>query len=217
MYVNPHFAERDLAVLHEAIEDARFGVLVLCAAGPMAAHVPFVLKRECGACGTLQAHVAKRDPIARHIGTGEEALAIFSGPRAYVSPRSLPERGLPTYNYVAVHARGRPNVLEGAEAVTQHLGELAAVHERGREKPWSIDEADPGQIERLLEHIVAFELPIESIQGKRKLSQNRSATNRAGVIAGLRADGREQPAAVADLMAGYVYGSDAEQSLVSGL
>jgi transcriptional regulator len=215
MYVNPHFAERDLSVLHDAIEASRFGTLVLCADGPLAAHIPFVLRREEGRLGTLCAHVAHNDPLARRLGSGGEALAIFGGPRAYVSPRWLPQGGLPTYNYVAVHAYGRPRVLDEPEAVLRHLGELVDAHELPRESSWAIAEAAPGQVAGLLAHIVAFELPIDSIQGKRKLSQNRSAENRAGVIAGLRAAGGEQEVAIAELMAGYSYPSDEEQGLVA--
>ncbi len=218
MYVNEHFAERDLDVLHDLIEESRFGVLVLCADGPLAAHIPFVLDRDAGPKGTLCAHVARADPLARHLGAGGEALAIFAGPRAYVSPEWLPEGGLPTYNYVAVHAYGTPKVIDEPESVERHLGELVAAHERPRAGlravPWSIEDAEPGKVAGLLKHIVAFDLPIASIQGKRKLSQNRSAENRSGVISGLRAEGGEDQVAVAALMAGYAYGSDVEQSLV---
>src|ERR1700690_1372430 len=112
MYVNPHFAETDLPVLHDTIEAVRFGLLVLCADGPRAAHIPFVLHRDEGRYGTLLAHVARNDPLARHLGSAGEALAIFSGPRAYVSPRWYPSGGLPTYNFLAVHAHGRPRLLE---------------------------------------------------------------------------------------------------------
>ncbi len=218
MYVNKHFAERDLTSLHDLIESFRFGVLVLCADGPLAAHIPFVLDRDAGLYGTLYAHVAKADPLARRLGSGGEALAIFGGPRAYVSPKWLPEGGLPTYNFIAVHAYGTPSVIDEPGQVERHLGQLAAAHERPRARPggapWSIEDAEPGQIAGLLDHIVAFELPIASIQGKRKLSQNRSAENRAGVIEGLRAEGGEDQATIAGLMAGYAYESDVEQSLV---
>ena len=224
MYVSKHFAERDLNVLHDSIEESRFGVLVLCGDGPLAAHIPFVLERDAGPRGTLRAHVARADPLARQLGAGAEALAIFGGPKAYVSPRWLAHGGLPTYNYVAVHAHGTPAVLAEPSAVWRHLGELAEVHERERARtstrhpsaaPWSIEDAEPGLVERLLEHIVAFELPIASIQGKRKLSQNRSAENRAAVISGLRDGGGEDQVAIAELMAGYLYDSDVERSLVS--
>src|SRR5258708_36227064 len=116
MYVNPHFAERDLTVMHDLIEAVRFGVLVVCADGPLAAHIPFVLHRKEGERGTLVAHVAAADPLARFLDGQHEALAIFSGPRAYVSPSWCPRGGLPTYNYTAVHAYGRPRAIGEREA-----------------------------------------------------------------------------------------------------
>jgi len=207
MYVNPHFAERELPVLHDAIEAARFGLLVLCADGPLAAHIPFVLHREEGSYGTLCAHVAGNDPLARHLGDGREALAVFGGPRAYVSPRWYAGAGLPTYNYVAVHAYGRPRPVEDRDAVLAHLAELAEVHERGRSDPWRFGEAPAEDLARLLPHLLAFTLPIDAIQGKRKLSQNRSPEDRDGVIDGLRQRGGDDDLAIAEAMVGYRYAS----------
>ena len=212
MYVNPHFAERELPVLHDAIEAARFGLLVLCADGPLAAHIPFVLHREEGSYGTLCAHVAGNDPLARHLGDGREALAVFGGPRAYVSPRWYAGAGLPTYNYVAVHAYGRPRPVEDRDAVLAHLAELAEVHERGRSDPWRFGEAPPKDLARLLPHILAFTLPIDAIQGKRKLSQNRSAEDRDGVIDGLRKRAGDDDLTIAEAMVGYPYASSGPDS-----
>jgi transcriptional regulator len=198
MYVKPDYAARDLPLLHEMIESARFGLLVLCADGPLAAHIPFVLHRDRGPFGTLVAHVARADPLARHLAAGPEALAIFSGPRAYVSPRWYPDGGLPTYNFLAVHACGRPRPLEDRDAVLAHLAELVAVHEAG--SPWSLDSAPDGRVDELLPHILAFTLEISSIQGKRKLSQTRSAEERAGVIQGLSERGSEDDLEIAAVM-----------------
>jgi transcriptional regulator len=207
MYVNPHFAERDLPVLHDAIEATRFGLLVLCADSLLAAHIPFVLHREEGPYGTLFAHVAENDPLARHLGDGREVLAVFGGPRAYVSPRWYAGGGLPTYNYVAVHAYGCPRLVEDRDAVLAHLTELAEAHERGSSDPWRFDEAPTDDLARLLPHLLAFTLPIDAIQGKRKLSQNRSAEDRAGVIDGLRQRGGDDDLVIADTMIGYPYPS----------
>jgi transcriptional regulator len=198
MYVKSDYAERELPVLHDMIDTARFGLLVLCVDGPLAAHIPFVLHRSEGQYGTLVAHVARVDPLARHLGDGHEALAIFSGPRAYVSPRWYPDGGLPTYNFLAVHASGRPRPLEDRDAVLAHLAELVAVHEIG--SPWSLASAPEGRVEELLPNILAFTLEISSIQGKRKLSQNRSAEERVGVIRGLSARGGEDDRAIVEAM-----------------
>jgi transcriptional regulator len=223
MYVNPLYAERELGVLHEMIEDARFGLLVLCAGGPLAAHIPFVLRREEGPNGTLLAHVARIDPLARHLGEaqgaheahegheghealdGREALAIFSGPKAYVSPQwyeggGLRGGGLPTYNFLAVHVHGRPRLLEDRDEVLAYLAELVDVHEQRFSSPWSLASAAEDHVDELLPHIVAFRLEIEAIQGKRKLSQNKTAEDRDGVIRGLRARASDDQEAIAAAM-----------------
>jgi transcriptional regulator len=213
MYVNPHFAERELPVLHDTIDAVRFGQLVLCADGPLAAHIPFVLHRGQGRLGTLAAHLARNDPLVRHLDDEREALALFSGPRAYVSPRWYPGGGLPTYNFLAVHAYGRPRAVD-REATLAHLAELVDVHEREFPEPWPLSSAPSGEIEALLGHIVAFTLEIDAIQGKRKLSQNRSAEDRAGVIAGLRERGGDDDRALAEAMVLHPYASGEAQPII---
>ncbi|HEY2282389.1 MAG TPA: FMN-binding negative transcriptional regulator [Solirubrobacteraceae bacterium] len=205
MYVNPHFAERELPVLQDIIESVRFGVLVICSDGPLAAHIPFVLHRDEGRFGTLVAHVSARDPLARHLDGEHEALAIFSAPRAYVSPRWCPSGGLPTYNFLAVHAYGRAHRLEDPDVVLGHLSELVEVHEERFSQPWSLAAVAADYVDERLPHIAAFTLRIDALQGKRKLSQNRTAEDREGIIGGLRERGRDDDLAIAEVMAGYPY------------
>jgi transcriptional regulator len=207
MYVNPHFAERELPVLQDIIEDVRFGVLVICSEGPLAAHIPFVLHRHEGRFGTLVAHVSARDPLARHLNGEHEALAIFSAPHAYVSPRWCPSGGLPTYNFLAVHAYGRPRRLEDPNVVLGHLAELVAAHEQRFSQPWSLAAVAPEYVDERLPRIAAFSLEIEAVQGKRKLSQNRTPEDRDGIVGGLRDRGGDDDLAVAEAMAGYPYAS----------
>lgn len=213
MYVNPHFAERELPVLHDTIEAVRFGVLVIGADGPLAAHIPFVLHRDEGTYGTLVAHVSARDPLARHLDGEHEALAIFSAPRAYISPRWCPSGGLPTYNYLAVHAYGRPRVLDDPDVVLTHLGELVDVHEERFSPPWSLASVAEDYIDERLPHITAFRFEIAALQGKRKLSQNRTSEDRNGIISGLRERGGDDDLAIAEAMAIYPYSSREAQSL----
>lgn len=199
MYVKPEYREHELPALHDMIEAVRFGLLVLSAGGPLAAHIPFVLHREEGRSGTLVAHLPRKDPLAR-LGAGHEALAIFTGPRAYISPRWYSHDGLPTYNFLAVHAYGHPRPLEDHDAVIAHLSELAAVHEQAFADPWSLASAAEDRVDGLLGHITAFTLEIEAIQGKRKLSQNKVAEDRDGVIAGLRERGSDDDLEIANAM-----------------
>jgi transcriptional regulator len=205
MYVNPHFAERELPVLHDTIEAVRFGVLVICADGPLAAHIPFVLHRDEGRYGTLIAHVSARDPLARHLDGEHEALAIFSAPRAYISPRWCPSGGLPTYNFLAVHAYGHPHRLEDRDVVLDHLSELVTVHEQRFSQPWSLAAVADEYVHERLPHIAAFSLEIGALQGKRKLSQNRTPEDRRGIIEGLRERGGDDDLAIAEVMTGYTY------------
>jgi transcriptional regulator len=200
VYVKPEYREHELPALHDMIEAVRFGLLVLSAGGPLAAHIPFVLHREEGRSGTLVAHLPRKDPLARHLGAGHEALAIFTGPRAYISPRWYSHDGLPTYNFLAVHAYGHPRPLEDHDAVLAHLSELAAVHEQTFADPWSIASASEEHVSELLGHITAFTLEISAIQGKRKLSQNKVAEDRDGVIAGLRERGSDDDLEIANAM-----------------
>ena len=141
------------------------------------------------------------DPIARHLDGGREALAIFSGPRAYISPRWYPSGGLPTYNFLAVHAYGRPRPLEDRDAVRAHLTELVDVHEQRFPDPWPLASASQEDVAGLLPRIAAFRLEIETIQGKRKLSQNRAVEDRDGVVRGLRERGTDDDRTLAEAMA----------------
>jgi transcriptional regulator len=173
---------------------------VLSAGGPLAAHIPFVLHREEGRHGTLVAHVPRNDPLARHLDAEHEALAIFTGPRAYISPRWYAHDGLPTYNFLAVHAYGHPRPLQDRDAVLAHLTELTGVHEQSFSDPWSLASASEDYVSGLLPHITAFTLEIETIQGKRKLSQNKVAEDRDGVIQGLRERGADDDLTIAGAM-----------------
>ena len=111
--------------------------------------------------------------------------------------------GLPTYNFLAVHAHGRPRLLEDRDEVLAYLAELVDVHEQRFSSPWSLASAAEGHVEELLPHIVAFRLEIEAIQGKRKLSQNKTAEDRDGVIRGLHARASDDDRAIAEAMADY--------------
>jgi transcriptional regulator len=203
MYTPAPFAETDTATLHALIAANGFGLLVTVADGaPVVSHLPFTLDRARGRHGTLLSHMARANPQWRGFDGGGEALAVFQGPHGYVSPRWYrPGAAVPTWNYAVVHAWGVPRIVEDAASVRRQQADLAAAYEGNAADAWSLERQPGGYIDGMLRGIVAFELPIARLEGKFKLSQNRSAADRAGVVDGLRGSGRPGDAALADLMA----------------
>jgi transcriptional regulator len=155
--------------------------------------VPFLLDRERG---VLHCHVARANPQWQELGLAPEVLVVFTGPHAYVSPTWYTETGVPTWNYTAVHVYGAAHCIDDPAHTARHVEALAAKYERGSAAPW-VPDYDPLR----LGGIVGIEVRIRSIEGKFKLSQNRSAADRAGVIVKLRASGRDNDVALASLMA----------------
>jgi transcriptional regulator len=202
MYVPRHFAETDRDELYAHMRASGFATLVsVCEGALFATHVPLLLDPARGPLGTLVGHVARANPHAHSLAVRAPALAIFHGPHAYVSPRWLRgEAAVPTWNYTAVHATGTPRVLDDARAVRELLERMAETYEAAAAEPWNLDRLPARAAEALQRAIVAFELPIERLEGKRKLSQNKSPADRLGVIEGLRAEGDAASVAVAEAM-----------------
>ena len=195
MYIPSHFRESDERVLAEFIDAYAFGTLVTTERGlPFASHVPFLHDREGR---TLHAHVARGNPQWQHIASNPEVLVMFQGPHGYVSPTWYANPGVPTWNYTAVHVYGRARALDDAAATGRHVEKLAVRFERDSAAPWV-----PVYDRKMLAGIVGIEIAISAIQGKFKLSQNRSAEDRAGVVARLEARGGDEPTALAKLVAG---------------
>jgi transcriptional regulator len=195
MYIPNHFRESDERVLAEFIDAYSFGTLVTVeGALPFASHLPFLHDREGR---TLHAHVARGNPQWQHIAANADVLVMFQGPHGYVSPTWYAAPGVPTWNYTAVHVYGRARVLDDAAATGRHVEKLAARFERGSAAPWT-----PDYDTRRLAGIVGVEIAIGEIQGKFKLSQNRSAEDRTRVVARLEAGGTDESTALAKLVAG---------------
>lgn len=201
MYVPHHFREERLDVLHAIIEENSFGTLVSSTPeGLVATHIPFLLDRSSGRLGTLRAHVARANTHWTYLAA-REALAMFLGAHAYVSPSWYASTDrVPTWNYVAVHAYGTPRLIEDAGVLRQLVEETVSRYESGFERPWKTSSVDDRTLDGLLRGIVGFEIPIERIDGKRKLGQNRSIADREGMAQGLRAHGGASGAAIADLV-----------------
>ena len=207
MYVPRAFAVDDIPMLHQQMLATPLPVLVTHASqGMIASHVPLLLNPDEGACGTLYGHLARANPHGKALAEGTETLVIFSGEQAYISPSFYPgkaEHGkaVPTWNYLAVHAYGTAEVFEDAERLLALVSRLSNQHEAGRSQPWSVSDAPADYIDSMLKAIVGFRLPITRLDGKRKLSQNRDATDQAGVRKGLLANSNPQDHALAHLMA----------------
>ena len=206
MYTPKAFAIDDLPQLQQQILGTRLALLVTHGEqGLQASHLPLLLNTQEGPYGTLYGHFAKANAQWKELQSGAEALVIFAGADAYVSPGFYPSKAehgkvVPTWNYVAVHAYGSAEVFTDAERLLTLVSALTDRHEAGRVQPWKVADAPPDYIDGMLKAIVGFALPIQRLEGKRKLSQNRSAEDIAGVREGLAASPEINDQTLARLM-----------------
>jgi transcriptional regulator len=205
MYTPPAFREDEPVALMQVMREARLATLVTATVdGLMATPLPLILDPGEGPHGTLHGHLARANPQWQAAVTGE-ALVIFSGPDAYVTPSwyaSKAEHGkvVPTWNYAAVHAYGRPEFYEDEERLLAVVSRLTDLHEGTRDAPWAVSDAPPPFVRAQLKGIVGLKLGIARIEGKIKMSQNRPEADRAGVAAGLAASTREDDRRVAAMV-----------------
>lgn len=203
MYLPEHFAESRPQILHAVMRANPLATLVTLADGePVADEIPCLLDAERG---VLRAHVARANPLWRTHPAGRRALAIFRGPQAYVSPgwyASKAEHGrvVPTWNYVVVQATGTLRVIDDAAWLRAQLDELTLAQETHRPSPWAVDQAPADFVAQQLRAIVGIEIALTALNGKWKTSQNRDRADRAGVAAGLAAEGHEPAARMAGLI-----------------
>lgn len=198
MYIPAPFRQDDLAELHALVSRYSFATLVTQHDGsPFATHLPVLLDSARGPCGTLRAHLARANPQCEDLADGQEALVIFQGPHAYVSPSSYETHpSVPTWDYAVVHAYGVPRIVD-AEALYGILSDLVAKYESGRANPWSFD-LPRDYLQGMMRGIVGFEIEVARLEGKYKLSQNRSDTDRDGVAIALRDTGSREANVVAE-------------------
>tara|TARA_Y100001936_G_scaffold233137_1_gene258752 strand:+ start:95 stop:694 length:600 start_codon:yes stop_codon:yes gene_type:complete len=194
MYIPKKFAETDRDILFGVIRRYDFGLLV-CETpdGPMATHIPFRLEDDC-----LLTHMARANPHWKSFADDKQVLVIFQGPHCYVSPRwyeSAPE--VPTWNYVAVHAYGVPHIIEDLDEVTAGQVALVDDYEQG---VWRLQDQGEDYVNNMARAIVSIRIPIERIEGKFKLNQNKSAEKRQKVIAQLKTSDDPLARDVAKLM-----------------
>lgn len=207
MYMPSHFEEKRTEILQQLIREHNFGTLVtLNPDGLDANHIPFEIDPAIGAFGTLRAHVARNNPVWRNFSADVDALAVFQGAHAYITPSwyaTKQETGkvVPTYNYMVVHAYGPLRIVEDTAWLRGLVERLTDRHEADRPAPWRVTDAPGEYIDKMLAAIVGIEMPIVKLVGKWKVSQNQPQVNRAGVADGLREIGNDHAHAMADAVA----------------
>jgi transcriptional regulator len=205
MYMPPAFRVDDPGELHAMMRAARLCNFVTATAdGLMATALPPIFDPQEGAYGTLYGHLAKANPQWRSPPIGN-ALAIFMGPDGYVTPSwyaAKQEHGkvVPTWNYTSVHVHGQVEYFEDSERLRQVVTRLTDLHEHERAQPWAVTDAPEVFVQAQLNGIVGVRMPVSRIEGKRKLSQNRSAEDRSGVAQGLAESDRPTERALAGLI-----------------
>ena len=164
--------------------------------GLNAEHIPFLIRTNTSSGTMLCAHIAKANPLWKALESGASVLVLFQGDNSYISPNWYPSkktdsRVVPTWNYTAVHAKGRIEFIHDSEWLLSLLNDLTQFHEQTQSRPWEVSDAPEGFIERQLSAIVGLEIVVDDVLGKFKLSQNQSSENRQGVQSGLKRCGRD--------------------------
>jgi transcriptional regulator len=201
MYIPKAFREDDIGKLYNFIQAYSFATLVTQHEGmPFATHLPFLLDAERGPNGILLAHMARANPQWHDFASAQEVLVIFQGPHTYISPSWYEvELSVPTWNYAVVHIYGLPRLIEDQEELYNLLKTLIQTHEAHFENPWPFQLSED-YLQKMMRGIVGFEIEITRLEGKFKLSQNRTETERENVIAALQETSDIHSRDVAELM-----------------
>ena len=206
MYEPPLHRQDDPAALHALIRAHPLGLLISCGpSGLLANAIPFILDAEAAPRPILRAHLARANAQLRDLAETNEALVVFQGVDHYVSPswyatKVLTHKVVPTWNYLIVQARGKPRVIEDAPWLRAQIEALTLSQESQRSAPWAVGDAPPDFVAQQMRAIVGLEIEVADIRGKWKASQNRNEADRAGVVAGLEAEGSEAALAMAEVV-----------------
>ncbi|NOX51753.1 MAG: FMN-binding negative transcriptional regulator [Gammaproteobacteria bacterium] len=206
MYVQPQFEESRPAVLHELIRTHPLATLIVIHNDDIAVnHIPLFVNTDKGDLGVLQGHLPRANSIWESFDGKTKCVAVFQGPATYISPSWYPSKhehgkAVPTWNYVVTHAHGYPRAVEDKDWLLRHLNKLTDQQESNQRLPWRVCDAPTEFTDKMLSHIIGFEMPIVSIQGKWKVSQNRPAKDQLGVIENLLKQGDDNAMAMADLI-----------------
>lgn len=207
VYIPKHFNEQKVSVMHELMRVCPLATLVTIASNGLTAnHIPLLLVENLSPFGTLQGHVARANPVWRDSLPEVEALAVFHGADAYITPTwyaTKKETGkvVPTWDYVAVHAYGVLRVVDDAEWLRSQIERLTAYHESERVEQWKLTDAPEDYIEKLIATVVGIEMVITKLEGKWKVSQNQPEQNKLGVVSGLQNRNKPKDLTMAELVA----------------
>ncbi len=206
MYTPAHFKEDRIDVLHTLIQHHPLGTLItMTADGLNANHIPLMVDASRGEFGTLRGHVARSNPVWQTFKSEVDALVVFQGPDAYISPSWYPskkEHGkvVPTWDYAVVHAAGPLTIRDDADWMRAFLNGITDHFESQKSAPWKMSDAPEDYLQAMMRAVVGIEIPIKSLTGKWKVSQNRPAADRVGVAKGLALGQREAEQAMAALV-----------------
>jgi transcriptional regulator len=201
MYIPKLFREDDLGTLHSLMREYSFATIITQHNGaPFASHLPFLLQADEGPYGTLVGHMAHANPQWQDFAAAQEALVIFQGPHAYISPSWYAVHpSVPTWNYAVVHAYGSPQVIDNSTALYEVLQALVQTYEAPSPRPWAFDVPE-AYLHNMLRGIVGFCMRITRLEGKYKLSQNRPAQDYPRIVEALQQRGDALSTDVAALM-----------------
>lgn len=207
MYLKPQFEETRIEVLHRLVNANPLGTFVTLSSSEITIdHMPFVLDPNGTGYGSLKGHFPRANPVWQSFDGRLEAVVVFHGPTSYITPSWYPSKEAhgkvaPTWNFVVVHARGRPRPIDDPDWLLDHLSKLTDEHESKQARPWKLFDAPRSYRDHMISRIVGVEIPIDSLTGKWKVSQNRPVEDRLGVVAGLESLGDEASLAMARLVA----------------
>lgn len=208
MHIQAHFAETRVPVLHALMQSRPLATFILANGDDIVVnHMPMMIEGGAGDAGVLRAHIPRSNRIWESFDGQRNAVAVFHGPEAYVSPSWYPSKrehgkAVPTWNYVVVHAHGCPAAVHDAAWLREHLKVMTNTHEAHQAQPWQLSDAPPDYIELMLRNIVGIEMPISRLEGKWKISQNRPEEDRLSVAAALSGRNDSNSLAMAALIQG---------------
>jgi len=206
VYIPKANEETRLPILHDFLRAHPFATLVTMGNSDMiATHLPFVLEDDGSELGLLKGHISRANTQWKDINTAVDALAIFAGDHHYITPNWYPSKHqdgkqVPTWNYIVTHCYGPLKLVEDPQWLLAHLETLTNIHEASSPVPWKVTDAPPEFIKALLNGIIGLELPIRRIEGKWKVSQNRTQRDREGVVEGLTQLDTPESLAMKDLV-----------------